>query len=222
MTITTSKIDSAVTSPDLCSITLVGNLVKEPQIRYQANPVLAICEITLATHSRWYDKSSNSYKEWTSYHPVKVIGELVEQSLLHAQKGQIVVVQGHLSHQKKLNKELFLATFIQLFSKGYSQEINQLHCSGTLTSVFTLNTTENNKLFAQATISISQQTISVGNQQKQRVIIERPVHIWGAQAQYLSEKAQVGDNVIIEGKLSYLKTSEKAQLIEAKQIILIK
>jgi len=218
--------DKILHSPDLCAITLAGNLVSEPQIRYQANPVLAIADITLATHSRWYDKVSNSYKEWTNYHAVKVVGDVVEKSLLYAEKGQVVLIQGHLSFQKakvdKPSKELLLATFVKVFTKGYSQEINQFHCSGTLTSTFSLKTTENNKMFAEALISISQQTQTSHDQQKHVFTIQRPVHVWGKQAQYLSENAQIGDNLIIEGKLNYLKNTEKSQFIEAKQIIFSK
>jgi len=218
--------DKILHRPDLCSVTLAGNLVSEPQIRYQANPVLAIADITIATHSRWYDKVSNSYKEWTNYHAVKVVGDVVEQSLLHAEKGQVVLIQGHLSFQKanatKPSKELLLATFVKVFTKGYSQEVNQFHCSGKLTSTFSLKTTENNKIFAEAMLSITQQTQTAHDQHKHIFTLERPVHVWGKQAQYLSENAEIGNNLIIDGKLNYLKTAEKSQFIEAKQIILSK
>ena len=43
----------------LCSVTLLGNLVNTPTIRYQANPVIAVAEFTLATHSQWIDKTTN-------------------------------------------------------------------------------------------------------------------------------------------------------------------
>jgi single-strand DNA-binding protein len=216
--------DQVFHSPDLCSVTLAGNLVSEPKIRYQANPVLAIADITIATHSRWYDKATKGYKEWTNYHNVKVVGDIVEQQLIHAQKGQVVLIQGHLSLQKatatRTSKELLLASFVQVFSKGYSQEINQLHCSGKLIAPFTLKTTENNKIFAEATLSITQQTISAHNQQKHIFTLERPVQVWGKQAQYLSDKANIGDQLIIEGKLNYLNNAEKSQFIDGKQIIL--
>ena len=219
MTVTISPI---VQRADFCSITLVGNLVHEPKIRYQANPVLAIADITIATHSRWFDKLSNSYKEWTTYHDVKVVGDIVEQNLLYAQKGEVILIQGHLSHQKNTEKELLLATFVQLFARGYSQEINQLQCSGQLLIPFRLITTENNKVFAEASISIVQQLLTTNKQQKHAVQIQRPIHIWGKQAQYLAEKAQVGDGLIIEGKLGYLNKVPKKQLIEAKQVLLTK
>ncbi len=210
------------TSPNLCTITLVGNLVNAPQIRYQANPVLAIAEMTIATHNRWFDKASNSFKEWTSYHPANAIGELAEFELAHAKKGDIILLQGYLSHSKNSAKELLMATFVQTFAKGFSQEINQLHCSGQLISPFKLNITTNNKMFAEATISITQQIISPSNQNKHKITIKRPVHIWGKQAQYLSEHSKINDSLIVEGKLNYLNNADKAQLIEAKQIILLK
>ncbi len=218
----TIPISPVIQRADFCSITLVGNLVHEPKIRYQANPVLAIADITIATHSRWFDKFSNNYKEWTTYHDVKVVGDIVEQTLLYAQKGEVILIQGHLSHQKNTDKELLLATFVQVFAKGYSQEVNQLQCSGQLLTPFRLITTENNKVFAEASISIIQQLLTANKQHKHSVKIQRPIHIWGKQAQYLAEKAQVGDGLIIEGKLGYLHNAQKAQLIEAKQILLTK
>jgi single-stranded DNA-binding protein len=218
----TIAIDPTLKRADLCSITLAGNLVQAPEIRYQANPVLAIADITIATHSRWFDKLTNSYKEWTNYHNAKVVGDIVEQHLLQAQKGDVVLLQGHLSHQKQTAKEILLATFIQVFAKGYSQEINQLQCSGKLTTPFRLITTDNHKIFAEAKISIVQQVSSYNKLQKHNVVIERPVHIWGKQAQYLTEKAQQGDDIIIEGKLSYINNTTKSQLIDAKQILLVK
>ncbi len=218
----TISINPIAQRADCCSVTLAGNLVHEPKIRYQANPVLAIADITIATHSRWFDKFSNSYKEWTTYHDVKVVGDIVEHSLLHAQKGEVILIQGHLSHQKNTEKELLLATFVQVFAKGYSQEINQLQCSGQLQTPFRLITTENNKVFAEAQINIVQQLLSSTKQHKHTVQIQRPIHIWGKQAHYLAEKAQVGDGLIIEGKLGYINDTKKAQLIEAKQILITK
>jgi len=53
-------------SSQLCAVTLLGNLVATPDIRYRANPATAVTEIVLATSSKWLDKATNKYKEWTS------------------------------------------------------------------------------------------------------------------------------------------------------------
>ncbi len=216
------KVNIPVQNQQLCSVTLLGNLVSKPDIRYRANPVSAITEITIATRSKWLDKKTNQTKEWTNFHHVKVEGDLVEKALLTADKGDIILVQGYLSNIKEKNHPAIVhADFIQKFNKGYTQTINQVYCSGQLTSAPQLITTQNNKYLTQVNISINQQTYSIDKQCWQSHLIEREVHVWGKQAQYLVENGQVGSNVVVEGKLSYLATADKAQFIEAKTVHLL-
>jgi single-stranded DNA-binding protein len=226
------KINTPIQEKQLCAVTLLGNLVAKPDIRYRANPVSAITEITLATNSKWLDKKTNQYKEWTSYHHIKVEGDLVEQVLLTANKGDIILVHGYLSNIKISNVKptseiaktpfsIVHANFIQKFKKGYTQTVNQILCSGQLTSAPQLITTQNNKNLVQVNITINQQDYSVDKQCWQNHKVERELHVWGKQAQYLVENAQVGDNVMVEGKLSYLATAQKEQFIEAKIIHLL-
>lgn len=226
------KVKSTTQNQQLCAVTLLGNLVAKPDIRYRANPVSAVTEITLATRSKWLDKKSNSYKEWTSYHHIKVEGNLVEQALSNSDKGDIILVHGYLSDIKTnkpvVKSELSTSTesivhanFIQRFNKGYTQSINNILCSAQLASMPQLVTTQNNKQLVQVNISINQQDYSVDKQCWQTHKVEREVHVWGKQAQYLVENAQLGDNVMVEGKLSYLATADKKQFIDAKMVHLI-
>ncbi|MBL4941553.1 MAG: single-stranded DNA-binding protein [Colwellia sp.] len=226
------KVNTKVQKQHLCAVTLLGNLVVTPEIRYRVNPVAAISEITVATSAKWLDKKTNLYKEWTSYHHIKVVGDLVEQALLTAKKGDVILVQGYLSNIKQHNikanntiekKPLAIvhAIFIQKFNKGYTQAINQVFCSGQLTSTPKLVTTQNNKSLAQVNISINQQIFSVDKQCWQTHAVERECHVWGKQAQYLVEHAQLGDSVMVEGKLSYFTTADKTQFIEAKNVQLL-
>jgi len=221
----------SASAKQLCAVTLLGNLVAKPDVRYRANPVSAITEITIATSSKWLDKKSNKYKEWTSYHHVKVEGDLVEQTLLMADKGDIVLVQGYLSNikpdalsQKNIpnHPPIVHANFIQRFEKGHIQTVNQIFCSAQLMATPILITTQNNKSLTQVQIKISQQVYSIDKQSWQSVPVERALHVWGKQAQYLVENAQQNNNVMVEGKLSYLATSDKTQFIEAKTIHLFK
>lgn len=212
----------------LCAVTLLGNLVAKPDIRYRANPVSAITEITIATSSKWLDKKANKYKEWTSYHHVKVEGDLVEQVLSTADKGDIILVHGYLNNIKpnqvsnRNHPPIVHANFIQRFDKGYTQTVNQIFCSGQLLALPKLITTPNNKTLAQVHIQINQQVYAIEKQSWQSVIVERELHVWGKQAQYLVENAEQNDNVMVEGKLSYLTTAEKTQFIEGKTIHLFK
>ena len=222
------KASTPVQHQQLCTVTLLGNLVVRPDIRYRANPVSAVTEIILATTTKWLDKKSNQYKEWTSYHPVKVEGELVEQGLLTAEKGDIILVQGYLSNIKPNNAEnsaeiqshpgIVHASHIQKFKKGYTQTLNQINCTVQIASIPQLIKTQNNKSLAQVNVTINQRIYSIEKQCWQNVLIERELHVWGKQAEYTAEHAQIGDSVMVEGKLNYLTSANKAQIIDAKTL----
>jgi len=210
----------------LCSVTLLGNLVAKPDIRYRTNPIVAVSEVTIATHSKWLDKKNNKYKEWTSYHNITVVGPLVEQTLLNAQKGDLILVQGYLSSAATSKSETqfphITASFLQRFSKGYSESINQIHCSAVLSSPIQLRTTEHNKEFVQTSVTINHQIYCNIKQLFKSIQIECSLQVWGKQAQQLNEKAQQGDAVLIEGKLSYLTSTDKSMYIEGTKVHLFK
>jgi len=210
-------------SPQLCAVTLLGNLVATPDIRYRANPAIAVTEIVVATSSKWLDKKTNKYKEWTSYHHVKVEGDLVEQALLHANKGDIVLLHGYLSNIKPTDKSdshpgIVHANFVQKFNKGYTQAINQIHCSAQLLSTPKLMLTEQNKSISQANIVINQHVYNTDKQVWQTISVERVIHVWGKQAQLLAENGNIGDEMMLEGKLSYTSSANKEQFIEVKNL----
>jgi len=209
-------------SIDLCTVTLLGNLVAKPNIRYQANPVVAIAELTLATHSRWFDKTSNQFKEWTSFHTIKVIGDAVEQALIHAEKGDVLLIQGYLLNSKKSDREIIHATFAQSYAKGYAKSLNQVQCSGKISTEINLVKTESNLELAEFSINIHHQVFSPVTQSSKTFSIERRVHVWGKQAKYIAENATVDTKVVVDGKLNYLNDKLKSQFIEAKQVDLLK
>ena len=218
------QVNASVQHPQLCAVTLLGNLVVKPDIRYRTNPVSAVTEIVLATSTKWLDKKSNQHKEWTSYHPIKVEGDLVEQALLTANKGDIILVQGYLSNIKPSTIEgqshpaIVHANHIQKFQKGYTQTVNQIYCSAQIASIPQLIKTQNNKNLAQVNITINQRIYSIDKQCWQNILIERELHVWGKQAEYTAEHALVGDSVMIEGKLNYLTSANKEQFIDAKTL----
>jgi len=219
------QVSEPMPSRQLSAVTLLGNLVAAPDIRYRANPVSAITEITIATSSKWLDKKTSQYKEWTSYHQVNVEGKLVEEVLLDAQKGDVILVQGYVNDKPSTRADnsvenshspIVEALFIQKFAKGYVQSINQIHCSGEIISSPKLIKTPNNKQMLQLNISIAQQVYDVDKQQWRTIPLERELHLWGTQAQTLADKAKLSDSIVIEGKLSYLSSGNKMQFIEGK------
>lgn len=207
---------------NLCKVTLLGNLVAKPEIRYLANPVLAVAEVVIATHSRWFDQNSQSHREWTDFHTIKVIGDIVEQTLRFAEKGAVMLVHGYLLNSKSQQREIIHASFAQVFNKGYANSINLVQCSGKIASDINLVQTPNDKLFAQTDIEITHQVVSPLHHKVYTYQLVRPVHIWGKQASYIQEHASVGDQLIIEGKLNYLKNQSKSQFVDARQSVLIK
>ena len=206
----------------LCTLTLLGNLVGKPEVRYQANPVVAIAEIKIATHSRWYDKTTKQFKEWTSFHTVKVIGDIVDETLVHANKGDVVLVHGYLLNSRKTGREIIHATFAQTFAKGYAQSINQIQCSGEIDSEIQLVTTQKDKILAEFSLAINHQVYSPVSQTTHNFKLNRLIHVWGRQAQYIKEHAQEKTPVVIEGKINYLNNANKNQYIDVEQIVILK
>jgi single-stranded DNA-binding protein len=214
--------DNSIQQNHLCNCVLLGNLVEKPVIRYQANPVLAIAELTLATHKKWFDKTTQKYKEWTSFHTIKVVGDVVERSLTFAQKGDVLLIKGYLLNSKKTNREIIHAEYARTYNKGYARSINQLHISGQIKTPVKLVETENNKQLAEVIVASDFFVQSPVTQELKNIKIERTMHIWGKQAEFLNEHGQIGDQLVLDGQLNYLNTTNKSQLIDCHQAILLK
>ena len=199
----------------LCSINLLGNLVAIPEIRYMANPAIALAEFAVATTHKWQDKQTKAWKEWSSFHHIKAVGEPVERALRFAQKGDLILLQGYIADVNNKSGEIIHANNLEHFAKGYAQSINQITLSGNVSSNVKLMSTEQNIPFCTFEISCRHFAYS---EQKQAFIahdLVREVHAWGKQATYLSQQADLGSALIVEGRLSYSNDSQKKQFIEA-------
>jgi single-strand DNA-binding protein len=80
-------------------VILVGNLGKDPEIRYAPSGD-AICNVTLATTDSWKDKASGEKKELTEWHRVVFFGKLAEIAGQYLKKGSQVYVEGSLRTRK--------------------------------------------------------------------------------------------------------------------------
>jgi len=84
-------------------VTLVGNLGKDPEVRYtQAGK--AIANLTVATSESWKDQSGQPQEE-TEWHKVSIFGKLAEIAGEHLRKGSQVYLEGKLKTRKWTNKE---------------------------------------------------------------------------------------------------------------------
>ncbi len=75
-------------------ITLVGNLGRDPELRYtpQGNPV---CSFTLATNERRRDKSGE-FQDITLWFRVTLWGNMAENAAKYLSKGRPVYIEGRL------------------------------------------------------------------------------------------------------------------------------
>ena len=80
-------------------VILVGNLGKDPEMRYMPNGN-AVANLTLATTESWKDKQSGERKEHTEWHNLTVFGRLGEMCGEYLKKGAKIYVEGRLKTDK--------------------------------------------------------------------------------------------------------------------------
>ena len=83
---------------------IVGNLGRDPEIRYSANGN-AFASISIATSERWKDKNTGEQQEKTEWHRVKLFGRLAELAGEYLKKGSQVYIEGRLQTTKYQDKE---------------------------------------------------------------------------------------------------------------------
>jgi single-strand DNA-binding protein len=80
-------------------VILVGNLGKDPEVRYMPNGD-AVTNITIATTDTWKDKTSGEKKEATEWHRVVFFRKLAEIAGQYLKKGAQVYIEGSLKTRK--------------------------------------------------------------------------------------------------------------------------
>jgi single-strand DNA-binding protein len=78
---------------------IVGNLGKDPEIRYSANGS-AIANITVATSDVWKDKNTGENQERTEWHRIVFFGRLAEIAGEYLKKGSQVYIEGRIQTRK--------------------------------------------------------------------------------------------------------------------------
>ena len=104
---------------------IVGNLGRDPEVRYTANGN-AIANITVATTESWKDKQSGERQEKTEWHRVVFFGRLAEIAGEYLKKGAQVYIEGRLqtrkwedkSGQERYTTEIVASEMQMLGSRG--------------------------------------------------------------------------------------------------------
>ena len=77
-------------------VILVGNLGKDPDVRYTPDGK-AVVSITLATSESWKDKNTGQKQEKTEWHRIVMFGGIAEISGKYLKKGSKVYIEGKLA-----------------------------------------------------------------------------------------------------------------------------
>ncbi len=85
-------------------VILVGNLGKDPEVRYLQDGKQAICMIVVAT-SRKYKNASGEYQDEVEWNRVSLFGSRAEAAGKYLKKGSAVYIEGHLRTRKYTDKE---------------------------------------------------------------------------------------------------------------------
>jgi len=85
-------------SKGINKVILVGNLGKDPEVRYTPNGK-AVANLTLATSESWKDQSGQ-IQEKTEWHRVSMFGKLAEIAGEYLRKGSQVYIEGKLQTNK--------------------------------------------------------------------------------------------------------------------------
>ena len=80
------------------SITIVGNLTRDPELRYTPAGA-ATCQFGVAVNRVWTDRNTNEKKEATSFFNVVAWREMAENAGESLTKGSRVVVTGRLEQR---------------------------------------------------------------------------------------------------------------------------
>ena len=80
-------------------VILVGNLGKDPEVKYTASGA-AVANITIATSESWNDKQTGEKQEKTEWHRVVFFRRLAEIVGEYLRKGSQVYIEGKLQTRK--------------------------------------------------------------------------------------------------------------------------
>lgn len=76
-------------------VLLVGNLTRDPQVRYTPGGT-AVAEIGLAVNRSWFDKQANQRREETTFVDITLWGRQAEVAGEYLAKGRSVLIEGRL------------------------------------------------------------------------------------------------------------------------------
>ena len=80
-------------------VIIIGNLGKDPEIRYTQSNV-PVASFSVATSESWKDKESGEWQEKTEWHRITAWRHLAERAEKYLRKGKQVYIEGKLETRK--------------------------------------------------------------------------------------------------------------------------
>lgn len=85
-------------------VTILGNVGKDPEVRFMPNG-MAACSISIATTSKRKDKNTGESIETTEWHRIQFFDKLAEIVGQYVKKGNPLYIEGRLKYGKFTNKD---------------------------------------------------------------------------------------------------------------------
>ena len=82
--------------PNLNKVFLMGNLTRDPELRYLPNSNMPVVNFGLAINRTWYNKNTNERQEETTFIDVEGFGKQAEIVNQYISKGRPIFVEGRL------------------------------------------------------------------------------------------------------------------------------
>jgi len=82
--------------PNLNKVMLMGNLTRDPELRYTANNT-AVCKVGLAVNRTWYNKQTNERQEETTFVDCTAFAKVAELINQYMEKGRPLFIEGRLN-----------------------------------------------------------------------------------------------------------------------------
>lgn len=89
----------------LNQVTLMGNITRDPQLRYIGSSQTAIAEFGLALNEGWLDKTTNQWREKAVFVDVKCFDKNAENASEYLQRGHRCLIEGKLDVEEWNDKE---------------------------------------------------------------------------------------------------------------------
>ena len=79
-------------------VILIGNITRQPELKALTNGN-KVTNLTVAVNKTWTDRESGEKKEATEFISVSVFGKQAENCAQYLEKGQKVMVEGHIKNR---------------------------------------------------------------------------------------------------------------------------